>query len=209
MINDKTMSKPSAKDSKSVLDSVLSDNGPMPAAHLFIRSQALVLDWIFVSVFTVMVIGFVMPYISPDALDESRIWSRDFADWVKQADFLKGIPMPQWSESLAVIMVFAQFFTFVAIWLYFAIGEIFFAGHSFGKSICRLRTISTVTMKKPLLLSAISRSGIKTLALLDPLIFLATTVVLGFNKRKQMGHDLLCRTAVVDERYMSSVDQIG
>ena len=209
MINDKTMSKPSAKDSKSVLDSVLSDNGPMPAAHLFIRSQALVLDWIFVSVFTVMVIGFVMPYISPDALDESRIWSRDFADWVKQTGFLKGIPMPQWSESLAVIMVFAQFFTFVAFWLYFAIGEIFFAGHSFGKSICRLRTISTVTMKKPLLLSAISRSGIKTLALLDPLIFLATTVVLGFNKRKQMGHDLLCRTAVVDERYMSSVDQIG
>lgn len=204
------MSKPSAKDSNSVLDSVLSENGPMPAAHLFIRFQALVLDWVFVSVFTTMVIGFAMPYISPDALDESRVWAKDFTDWIMQNGFLKGIPMPQWSESLEVVMLFAQFLTFFSFWLYFAVGEIFFAGHSFGKAICRLRTISIVTMKKPLFLSAISRSGIKTLALLAPLVLLATTVVLGFNKRKQMGHDLLCHTAVIDERYMSSVvDQIG
>lgn len=202
------MSKPSVKDSKSVLDSVLSKNGPMPAAHLFIRSQALILDWVFVSVFTTMVIGFAMPYISPDALDESRVWSKDFADWIMQNGFLKGIPMPQLSESLEIIMLFAQLLTFFSFWLYFAIGELFFAGHSFGKAICRLRTISLVTMKKPLLLSAISRSGIKALALLAPLVLLATTIVLGFNKRKQTGHDLLCNTAVIDERYMSSVDQI-
>ena len=202
------MSKPPPKYSNTELESVLSESGPMPAAKIGIRLQAFFFDWVFVSIFLSMVIGFVLPRFFPDAFIESRIWFEEFFNWIRQNGFSKGTPMPEWSESFATVMVFTQLLTFFAYWVYFVIGEAFFSGHTFGKSICRLRTVSIVTMKKPSFMSVIARSGLKALALLYPLLLLATVIVLQFNRRRQMGHDLLCRTAVVDEKYISSVDQM-
>lgn len=203
------MAKESPKYTKSELDTVLSENGPMPAAKLIIRAQAFVLDFIFISLFAYILIWqLIIPRIFPEAPIELEKWSRDFIEWFGSDGFEQGKPFPTWSEAFKNTMMYAQLLMFLTYWLYFAIGEVFFHGYSFGKAICRLRTISTLSMKKPLFFSAIARSGIKALALLSPVIFVLTIAVVGFNKRKQMGHDLLSRTAVIDERYLSSVDQI-
>lgn len=105
-------------------------------------------------------------------------------------------------------MMYAQTLTLLFFWMYFAISEAFFSGYTFGKSICRLRTISVITLQKPFFFASIARAGLKAFAVLSPFILIATLSFLLFNRRRQMGHDLLCNTAVVDERYLSSVDQI-
>jgi uncharacterized RDD family membrane protein YckC len=207
------MSETPEKYSQDLLDTVLSDSGAMPAAHLGIRLQAFILDWVFVSLLaSILIWKFAMPQSFPDAFAEMDNWYGEFSEWVlsqmDQKNDTEDTPMPQWSDSLRNAMAYAQLIMFLLFWLYFAIGEAFFSGYTFGKSICRLRTISIITMNKPFLSSSIARAGIKAFALLSPFILFATIIVLKFNKRRQMGHDLLCRTAVVDERYLSSVDQI-
>ncbi len=204
------MSKPSEKYSQPVLDSVLSDSGAMPAARLGIRLQALILDCVFVILFSLIAIGqFALPQAFPNVYTEVEQWNRDFSEWLdKRKNSSENNPMPTLSDSLEDAVIYAQTLTLFFFCLYFAVGEAFFSGYTFGKSICRLRTISVVTMEKPFFFSSIARAAIKAFAILSPFILLATLIALFFNKRRQMGHDLLCRTAVVDERYLSSVDQI-
>ena len=207
------MSKPSEKYSQPVLDTVLSDRGAMPAARLGIRFQAFILDCVFVFLFSLIMIGqFALPQAFPNAFNEMNQYNEDFNEWFSglagQSDSSENKPMPQLSDSLKDAIMYAQTLLLLFLWLYFAIGEAFFSGYTFGKSICRLRTISVITMEKPFPLSSFARAAIKALAVLSPFILLATIIALLFNKRRQMGHDLLCRTAVVDERYLSSVDQI-
>ena len=196
-----------------MLDSVLSSSGAMPAARMGIRFQAFILDWFFVNLFASIVIWkFIMPQTFPEAFVEINEWYRNFSEWFSgkfdQGDSSADTPMPQWNDYIKDAIAYVQLLTFLFFWLYFAIGEAFFSGYTFGKSICRLRTISVVTMQKPFLFSAICRAGIKAFSMLSPFIFLATTIALKFNRRRQMGHDILCHTAVIDERYLSSVDQI-
>lgn len=198
------MSEPSTK---SALESVLSESGAMPTARMGIRLQAFFFDWIFVSLLASIVIWkFAMPQKFPDAYDNLNIWFQDLVHWFGTDGFQKGTPMPQWNEALTDAMTFAQLLTLSAFWLYFTIGDAFFSGCTFGKSICRLRTISIVTMEKPFFLTAIMRGGLKAFALLYPILMVATMIALKFNRQRQMGHDILCKTAVVDERYLSSVN---
>jgi len=180
----------------------------MPTARMSIRLRAFFLDWIFVSVFISMLTSFIASRLFPEAIDTSNQWIRDFIQWLSRDALRKDTPMPRWNEALANFMSFAQLLSFICFSLYFTIAEAFFSGYTFGKSICRIRTINIVTLKKPFLLSTILRSLLKALSLLSPIIMLATLIVLQFNKRRQMGHDILCRTVVVDERYLSSIDQI-
>jgi uncharacterized RDD family membrane protein YckC len=53
-------------------------------------------------------------------------------------------------------------------------------------------------------MTGIVRGGLKTMVLFFafPLALIATFVAMFFNKRRQLGHDLLSRTAVIDEKYM-------
>ena len=70
------MSKPSEKYSQPVLDSVLSDSGAMPAARLGIRLQALILDCVFVILFSLIAIGqFALPQAFPNVYTEVEQWN--------------------------------------------------------------------------------------------------------------------------------------
>lgn len=208
------MSNPPEKQTQSVLDSVLSDGGAMPAARLGIRLSAFILDCVFIILFSVIAIGqFALPRAFPNAFTEMEQWNQDFTEWLthqnsSSENTSENNPIPPLGDSLENAMAYVQLLLFLFFWLYFVIGETFFSGHTFGKSICRLRTISVITMGKPFFFSTIARAAIKAFAVLSPFILLATLIALLFNKRRQMGHDLLCRTAVVDERYFSSVNQI-
>ena len=175
----------------------------MPAARFGIRLQAFLFDWVFIGMLAAILVRLIVPHFFPSAIVESNNWLDDFAEWIAQDGLTKSIPMPQWSEDFAITMAFSQLLVFGIFWLYFTVSDTFFSGYTFGKSICRLRTVSTVTMKKPAFMSSVARGGLKALAMFSPLILLVTIAALKFNKRRQMAHDLLCRTAVVDERYLS------
>lgn len=202
------MSDPPAQYSKPELDSILSENGAMPAARFSIRLRAFLLDWLFVSIFVAMLSSFVVPQLFPGTDEELRAWFQEVIDWFGQSGFSKGIAFPEQSETLKDRLFYTQLASFLAFWAYFSIAEALFSGYTFGKSICRLRTINIITMSRPFAFSTIARSGIKAIALLYPAVLIATIIAIKFNKRGQMGHDLLCRTAVVDERYLSNIDQI-
>lgn len=196
-----------ANKANKVLDSVLSDSGAMPTARLGIRSLAFILDYILINILATFIIWKIaMPQAHPDAFSELNAWVEQTIVWFEENGLSSETPMPKWSERLEEAMSYVSNLIFLTFWLYFAAGEALFGGRSFGKSICRLRSISTVTMEKPPFMSAIVRGGLKTIALISPIALVATIMVLFFNKRRQTGHDLLSRTAVIDEKYINTLD---
>ena len=185
-----------------VLDSVFSDSGPMPTAKFTLRALALLLDGILVTaVASVIIWKLVLPQSHPGAFGELMQWSQELVDWVKNPSVGATIPEP--SKTLLPALSVANELQLLICWLYFAIGEAFFAGSSLGKRICRIRSVSTVTLDPPPILAGITRGGLKAISLfwLFPLVFAASFLTLFFNKRRQLAHDLCTRTAVVDEKY--------
>jgi len=189
-----------------VLDSVLSDNGPMPTARFGIRALAFLMDFVLLTALATFIIWKIaMPQEHPEAFAEFNQWSQDLVTWFSEGGMQAGTEQPQWSDDLSEALIYARDLQLLIFWLYFAIGEAFFAGSSLGKRACRLRSISTVTMSTPPVMAGIVRGGLKalTLFLAFPIALLATIGALFFNKRRQMGHDLLSRTAVIDEKYLN------
>ena len=187
-----------------VLDSTLSDDGAMPTARLGIRVLAFLLDFTLLTIVATFIIWKIaMPQQYPAAFNEFNTWAQDFAFWFNEYGRDDGIEPPKWNNYLTEALVYARNLQILIFWLYFAIGEIFFTGSSLGKCACRLRSINIVMMKAPSMMTGIVRSALKTLVLFFPIALVATLGVLLFNKRRQMGHDLLSRTAVIDEKYLN------
>ena len=122
------------------------------------------------------------------------------------ASLASGDPIEAMSPEIIEAFSYANSIQLAVFWIYFAIGEAFFGGASLGKRMFRLRTVSTVTLGHPTLFTGILRAGIKTISLLSvfPVLLIASLIALRFNRRRQMGHDLLNRTVVVDEKRMHS-----
>ncbi len=199
--NERPGSKPA-----NVLDSIFRDDGPMPPARLRLRSLAFLLDFILLTALASVIIWKVaMPQAHPGAFYELNQWTQELIAWWGETPEDRTETPPQPSEDLKTALAFARDLQLLIFWVYFAAGEAFFAGSSLGKRACRLRTASTVTLGPPPILAGIVRGGLKTLALFFafPIALIATLGSLFFNRRRQMGHDLLSRTAVVDERYAS------
>ena len=189
-----------------VLDSVLRDGGPMPSARIGIRTFAFLLDFVLLTaVATVIIWKIAMPQAHPGAFAEFNQWSLELVNWLGDSETQTGAAPPEWSEELGQALVYARDLQLLIFWLYFAIGEAFCGGRSLGKLACRLRTVSTVTLAPPPIMAGIVRGGLKTMALFFafPVALIATVGALFFNRRRQMGHDLLSRTAVIDEKYLN------
>ncbi len=190
-----------------VLDTVFRDDGPLPPARLGIRALAFLLDFILISgVATVLIWKVALPQSHPGAFSEFLGWGQQIVDWA-DSGAQTSQPIPQPSRNLAEALDFASDIQLLVFWLYFALGEAFFAG-SVGKCACRLRTVSTITLGPPNLVTGLIRGGMKTAALffLPPLALTATLIALFFNRRRQMGHDLLSRTVVVDEKRLPQAE---
>jgi len=190
---------------KNVLDSIFRDGGIMPPARYGIRSIAFLMDFILVTTVAMLVtLKIAWPQSYPGALFEFNQLIDAFSVWIQSGAAEAGEPAPILSESLAEALVFANNIFFIIFWIYFMIGEAFFRGASIGKHICRLRTVSTVTLGAPPVFTGIVRAGLKTIAILlwFPVSILVSVAFVFFNKRRQLGHDILSRTAVVDERYI-------
>ena len=191
---------------ETVLDSVFSDGGPMPPARLRLRALAFVLDFILVTaVASIIIWKIALPHSHPGAFHDLMIWTEQLFEWVGDSARPEDSTPPQPSKELAKALTLANEPQLLTFWIYFAFGEAFFGGSSLGKRICRLRSISTVTLGPPPILSGIVRGGLKTILLfwIFPILFAANFIALRFNKRRQLGHDWFSRTAVVDEKYLS------
>lgn len=195
-------SKPPPIKTNRLLDSILAQDGPMPAARLHIRGLAFALDFILLTAISLLIIWkFVMPINHPGTFYDFSQWMNNWIHWFQTGGSSNGTAAPQMSQELSEGLRFAQDLQLLIFWIYFAVGEVFFSGSSLGKRICRLRSISTITLGPLPWLTGIVRAGLKTLAifLLFPISIIITLMGVFFNRRGQMLHDLLSRTAVIDE----------
>lgn len=188
----------------SLLNSIFRKDGPMPPASIRLRALAFILDFILVSaVGSVIIWKIALPQTHPAALSEYLEFSQQLVGWIQALSSNPEVPMPEPSRSLGEAIAIANELQMLCFWLYFAIGEAFFKGSSLGKRICRIRSISTVTLGYVTVMPGIVRGGLKTLSLylFFPFGMIVTLIALRFNKRKQMGHDMMSRTAVIDEKF--------
>lgn len=196
--------RPLTNKPDNVLDSIFNADGPMPTAKFSLRALALILDGILMTaVASVIIWKVALPQSHPGALSELMQWSQEVMHWMESRESDTTIPQP--NQELARALSVANELQLLLFWLYFAIGEAFFAGSSLGKRICRIRSISTVTLGPPPIFAGIVRGGLKTVTLLwlFPIAFAVTFVALFFNENRQLGHDLCARTTVVDEKHFN------
>ena len=201
---DPQQDRPSAGN---LLDSVFRKDGPMPPASIGIRGLAFFLDAILISaVASIIIWKIALPQSHPAAFTELTEWTQAVGTWWGDRATAVDAPLPEPSKNLAEALIIANELQMLCFWLYFALGEAFFAGSSLGKRICRIRSVSTVTLDKPPIMAGIIRGGLKTLTIyfFFPIGMIATLVTLFFNKRRQMGHDMMSRTAVIDEKLVNN-----
>ncbi|WPJ98121.1 RDD family protein [Coraliomargarita algicola] len=202
----KESSQPKAPSAGNLLDSIFRKDGPMPPASVRLRALAFLLDFILISaVASVIIWKIVLPQSHPAAFTELSEWTQAVVTWYSERASTPDATIPEPSKNLTRALAVANELQMLTFWLYFAIGEAFFAGSSLGKRICRIRSVSTVTLSTPPIMSGIVRGGLKTLTLylFFPFGLIATLATLFFNKRRQMGHDLMSRTAVIDEKLVN------
>ncbi len=183
-----------------VLDSVFRQDGPMPPARLSLRAIALLMDAVVLFlVANFIILKIVWPEAHPGAIAEYTAWFEAFTRNLANKE-----PLPAMNPSLLDALSDAYSIQIIVSWVYFAIGESLFNGASLGKRTFRLRTVGTVTLGPATFFTGIFRAGLKTFLLfyLFPLLLIGNLIVMRFNKRGQAGHDLLSRTAVVDEKKM-------
>lgn len=203
--NDSGKAPPDPSKPDKLLDSIICASGPFPPARLRLRGLAFALDCLLVLALALIVVWqIVMPQAHPGAFRELMLWADQFNLWLGELGTEPPPVFPAPNRELLQALRLANELQLLIFWFYFAAGEAFFAGSSLGKRICRIRSISTITLGPPPLLSGLVRGGLKTLLLfwLFPLLFAANFMALLFNKRKQLGHDWFSRTAVVDEKQM-------
>lgn len=195
--------QPTSLSDKSLLNSVLSKDGPMPLANIWLRALAFILDFILISAIASIIIWkVVLPKSHPSAFGELIEWSRAVITWYEEPNNSSKTTLPKPSKNLGSALTVANEIQLISFWLYFALGESFFSGSSLGKRICRIRSVSTINLSSPPIMTGLVRGGLKTLTLFlfFPIGMIATLATVFFNKRRQMGHDLLCKTAVIDEK---------
>ena len=200
------------------LDTILRDNRPLPPARIGIRTIAFLLDFILIlAIGSLIASKFVLPQAHPEFVSELKKYNATVQAWMKQENLESWGELfqayrnqttgkyPEPSRYIHEGTTLILETLVLCFWLYFALSETFLAG-SVGKRACRLRTISTVTLEPPSIISNIFRGGIKTAAVFFffPFIITITLAAVFFNRQRQMGHDLLARTAVIDEKFLTN-----
>lgn len=196
----KQASKPDKLSPDNVLDSIFRDDGPMPPAKLGIRFLAFVMDAVLLLLISnFIILKYAWPAAYPEAYTTYIAWFDSLA-----TSLTSGAPLEPMDPQIIEAFNYANSIQLVVFWVYFAIGEAFFSGASLGKRMFRLRTVSMISLGNPSLFTAVFRAGAKAITVLSffPILLIASLVTMRFNKRRQMGHDLLNRTVVVDEKRM-------
>ena len=185
-----------------VLDSIFHRNGPLPSASIGLRGLAFFLDFALLIGISILILGkFGLPENHPGAGFDFKEWADQVIIWAEAPILDRGSP-PEAPPSLTEAISYSLNLMFILFWAYFGTCEAFFAGRSIGKQLCCLRTMSTVTLGTLPIFTGIVRGGVKTtmIFIIFPITTPLTLIGLLFNKRRQCIHDMLSRSAVVDER---------
>lgn len=196
------MSEPPTNPSN-LLDTILGEGGSVPSARLGIRALAFLLDFVLCSAIAALIIWkFALPQSHPGSYLEFNAWVEQLTVWMDSGNATSET-LPKPNDALLEALRYASEIQLLTFWAYFALGEAFLAG-SLGKRACRLRTINTINLGPISFFGGILRGGIKTLALFFffPITIALNLGALFFNKRRQLGHDLLARSAVIDEKHL-------
>lgn len=181
----------------------------MPTARFAIRALAFCLDLALILGVSAIILKVMLSESFPEA---ASVWA-DYNVAMQNLDYAKRMffDMNGSNPELFEIISYALSTTITVAWFYFSAGEVFFGGSSLGKRCCRLRSISTITLGEPTIFSGIVRGGLKTIMLFSFGIigWAAILIPLFFNKRRQMGHDLLSRTAVIDETQLQRAESLN
>lgn len=178
----------------------------MPAAGVGLRGLAFSLDFLLLLGISMLIVGKIgLPAYHPSAGFEIREWVDTVWSWAEVAQtqaIAERSPPPEMPTAVLDAISYAINVMFILFWVYFGTCEAFFNGTSMGKRLCCIRTVSTVTLGAQPILTGIIRGGIKTtlIFIVFPLTAVIALLGLFFNKRKQMLHDILSRTTVIDER---------
>ena len=130
----------------------------------WLKALAFILDFVLVSaVGSVIVWKFALPQSHPAAFSELIQWSESMIAWYADRENSPEAPIPNPSKSLKQALAVANEIQLLIFWIYFAIGEAFFAGSSLGKRICCICSVSTINLSSPPIMAGIVRGGLKTL----------------------------------------------
>lgn len=95
------------------------------------------------------------------------------------------------------IMVTMTNYSIIFFWAYFFFSELFMKGTSLGKKTFGLRVISLKSGDKPSILDTSFRALMKSIAFVLPILTIANYILPFFNSLRRAGHDLVCKTIVV------------
>lgn len=200
--------QPEKLSPNSVLDSIFRDEGPMPPAKLGIRLLAFLMDAVLIAGVSALILKLTLLANFPNALELFN----EYAKASEDMDYIISVIKDPELINPGLQDVFSYIFLVITMtsWFYFAFGESFFKGHTLGKRSCRLRTMSAINLAAPSIFNGLIRGGIKTAGLLFFGIFgwIGILLPLFFNKRRQMAHDWLSRTVVVDEKRMQQQGEV-
>lgn len=172
------------------------EEAPMQPAPKLARIIAFLLDIILIMVFTFTVLFvFVIPqkYATPMQEFQKIVVSYTQKEKVTEEEILKDL-----TEEMVEMIHFIQIFVISCFWGYFTLIEYFTGGSSLGKKAFSLQVMNANTLKPPSFFDTLLRSGLKTLSIFAYFPYLVINYFFIFGTRdSRAGHDLLCRTVVI------------
>ena len=174
----------------------------MPPAKFGIRLLAFTMDALLTLGISLVILKFSLTAQYPKALELIS----QYAEASQDLEYVLSLAKDPQLMDPALVDVFSYIISVIIMtfWCYFAVIESTLGGSTLGKRSCRLKTVSTINLSTPTIFSCLVRAGLKTIGLLFFGIYgwAAVLIPLFFNKRRQMGHDLLMHL-VIDERKMA------
>ena len=177
---------------------------PLKSAKLHHRLFAFLMDVTLVSLLNLFLLGqVILPKQCPAEFQEWQQQVEQMSQNMKESFHLKHkLLLPKPTAPIQKMLHIATGFTLLFYWLYFAAGEIFLGGSSLGKRAFRLKVIHRNSQQCPGILDILIRTSIKAFTLLLSVgypFFLLNYLIPFFTKKRLAGHDVICRTQVVEE----------
>lgn len=180
------------------------DNGWVLAAH-WKRIIAFLLDVVLVTLIALVI---TFQFWLPNNYPES--WST-FMDKVEtlqsSEESLQGMELTAQEQDM---FIYGEMVILLVFWFYFFGSELLFKGSSLGKKVFQLRVVSWQRQETLNFWESMIRAFAKTVTLLVLFPFLQVSYLLAFFTRKrQAGHDYICRSCVIEDFSLENIDTSG
>lgn len=154
------------------------------------RILAFLVDWIFLSFFTAVLLLFIIfPQFFPGVLEEFIAHSQPPVEVAENGE----AEPPEWSEEALHAQRVGWNLSVDIFWLYFAISGFLLRGCSPAQALMRLEVVSIQSGYPASGLRLFLRSGLKAICMIHPLFALGLLVAIFVSSRRAL-HDLVAGT---------------